>query len=551
MDNSEKGHDADDKSADNEAPAPEKPLRKRGVLAVGLLVVAWIGMGVYLWPVLRDPQHLAMASSSREGGGAGWDGGSDRVTLGDVPAESVQGGIGARLLSLSRTLSESSATPADFPSPGASHGVVLSSAASPDSAVHAVPSAVSTSASSAPETLSVSDSATDVEAGAGASPVFTPISIAPLPPPVAPLPNIVTGTAPPLPSAARTTAAVPTPAAKPVPGWVSSSATQPVASTQHAEPGVDTNVSTPTQAGSSTPQPTLLVALERKTDKTADDGNRSVLYEEHFSDDAELSQHPSDTPPPSPRSPAEMRGHRQGWAQVAVIIDDLGYNGPVSEGIARLPADLTLAILPGGGHSRAVANLGKATNKEIILHQPMEPRGYPHLNPGRGALLMGMDRERTRRILEANLNQFPEARGVNNHMGSRFTADSVGMGRVMEVLAERGLFFVDSRTAGRSVGVREAVVHHVPRVQRDIFLDNVPNVRAINQQLARLEAVAHRHGSAVAIGHPYPATLAALRSWLPEAKSRRIEVIRASQLLGPASSRARYPTRTPVVAQAH
>ncbi|MEO5369035.1 MAG: divergent polysaccharide deacetylase family protein [Magnetococcus sp. DMHC-1] len=283
---------------------------------------------------------------------------------------------------------------------------------------------------------------------------------------------------------------------------------------------------------------------------TQGEENKAILYEEHFSDDTEEAQHPSDTPLPASRPAVSGSGSRGGWARVAVIIDDLGYNGPVSEAIARLPADLTLAILPGGGHSRAVAQLGKTTNKEVILHQPMEPRGYPRLNPGRGALLMGMDRDRVRRILIANLDQFPEAKGVNNHMGSQLTTDAASMSRVMEVLAERGLFFVDSRTAGRSVGVREAVAHQVPRVQRDVFLDNVPKVKAVSQQLARLEAVAHKQGSAVAIGHPYPATLAALRAWLPEAKNRKIEVIRASQLLGPESARARYPTRLPVVAQA-
>ncbi|MBF0426585.1 MAG: divergent polysaccharide deacetylase family protein [Magnetococcales bacterium] len=293
---------------------------------------------------------------------------------------------------------------------------------------------------------------------------------------------------------------------------------------------------------------TVTAALERKENNAEE--AKGILYEEHFSDEGEAARETAETAAAARLPPVAGSGARSGWARVAVIIDDLGYNGPVSEAMARLPADVTLAILPGGGHSRQVAHIGHAAGKEIILHQPMEPRGYPRLNPGPGALLMGMDRERMRRVLTANLEKFPEARGINNHMGSRFTGDSGGMGQVMEVLAERGLFFVDSRTAGGSVGVREAVAHHVPRVQRDVFLDNVPQVKAINQQLARLEAVAHRQGSAVAIGHPYPATLIALRAWLSEARSRKIEVIRASQLLGPESARARYQVRSHVVAQA-
>ncbi|MBF0153717.1 MAG: divergent polysaccharide deacetylase family protein [Magnetococcales bacterium] len=526
MDNSEEGHDADQKFAEVESSGQEKILRKRGVLAAGLLLIAWVALGIGLWPVLRDPQRLATAYSALENMIPGWGEGGERSVPGDSPDQETAGAVGVEGFSAHNADADhllfSPAPPDDGkmtpPDDGKmTSAEVVSRVGNPAAPMVAGPSSTLAEAAAALATSSLLLPLSPAESVAEAATVLSP----------------TTGTA--------------TPA-------------RPVTSPVGAAPSATTTPETPPPPAPATVTSLLLTAPvtpptpssvpERKGRGSTSDDNKTILYEEHFSDDTEEVAQDAPEASQSPvHASASVGNARHGWARVAVIIDDLGYNGPVSEAMARLSADLTLAILPGGGHSRAVANLGRTTGKEVILHQPMEPRGYPRLNPGPGALLMGMERERMRRILVANLEKFPEAKGINNHMGSQFTADTGGMGSVMEVLAERGLFFVDSRTSGRSVGMREAAAHRVPRVQRDVFLDNVPQVKAISQQLARLESVAHRQGSAVAIGHPYPATLAALRAWLPEVKNHKIEIIRASQLVGPESARARYPTHSPVVAQ--
>ncbi|OSM06770.1 hypothetical protein MAIT1_00371 [Magnetofaba australis IT-1] len=226
--------------------------------------------------------------------------------------------------------------------------------------------------------------------------------------------------------------------------------------------------------------------------------------------------------------------------KLALIIDDLGYNGPIGRAIAKLPGQLTLAILPGGNYSRQVVNLGVREGKEIMLHQPMEPQGYPRVNPGPGALLKGMPDKRIRRILAHNLDEFPEAIGVNNHMGSRLTTDRSAMNAVMGVILQRGLYFVDSRTSGKTVAFSAAANQGVPRAQRAVFIDNTRSKSAILNQLRQLERVGRSHGEAVGIGHPYPETLAALRSWLPMLARKNIQLVSASQLLTPHASRAKF-----------
>ncbi|MEO5346378.1 MAG: divergent polysaccharide deacetylase family protein [Magnetococcus sp. YQC-9] len=252
-----------------------------------------------------------------------------------------------------------------------------------------------------------------------------------------------------------------------------------------------------------------------------DDSEIGLQYEESLPHEPSSEEVPPATPPDG----------RGGPPRIAVVIDDLGYNGPVSLGIARLPESITLAILPGGDFSRQVVTVGKSTHKEIILHQPMEPLGYPRTKPGPGALLNGMGHDEIRTILSRNLEKFPEVIGINNHMGSRLTQNREAMDAVMELLKERDLFFLDSRTSQTSVGYARAKAGGVPAARRDVFLDNVPKVASIEARLADLERIARHTGRAIGIGHPHAETLTALRNWLPAVTKRGIRIEGISHFL--------------------
>ena len=153
-----------------------------------------------------------------------------------------------------------------------------------------------------------------------------------------------------------------------------------------------------------------------------------------------------------------------------------------------------------------------------MLHLPMEPVGSDW--PGPDALTTKINRDEFSARLVKNLDRFEGFVGINNHMGSRLTADRTRMNVVMRELRKRDVLFVDSKTSARSIASELAGEHGVPNTTRDIFLDHVIDLTSIKRQLSRTEKIARRDGSAVAIGHPHGATIQALREWLPTLEAR-------------------------------
>ena len=116
-------------------------------------------------------------------------------------------------------------------------------------------------------------------------------------------------------------------------------------------------------------------------------------------------------------------------------------------------------------------------------------------------------------------------------MGSRFTADRGAMQPVLAELGARGLYFIDSRTTAATVAADMARAAGLPAASRDVFLDNETVAAAVRARLAEAETIARRRGSAIAIGHPHDATLAALAAWLPEARARGFTLVPASAVV--------------------
>lgn len=215
--------------------------------------------------------------------------------------------------------------------------------------------------------------------------------------------------------------------------------------------------------------------------------------------------------------------------KLVVVIDDVGENYGVLKGLAGLDLPLTFAVWPHASHTRECVELITRTHHDLLVHFPMEPMGYPQVKPGDDALFASMTADQVRRRVEENLARIPEAVGVNNHMGSRFTADKAGMMVALTEFKRHGLFFLDSLTSGKSVGRATAKDVGIPFYERDTFLDNVKDVNAILLQLRKTERVAQRQGRAIAIGHPYRQTLEALKAW-QDSRNTAIQVITLSKL---------------------
>lgn len=217
--------------------------------------------------------------------------------------------------------------------------------------------------------------------------------------------------------------------------------------------------------------------------------------------------------------------------RIAIVVDDLGVDTRVAEEILCLDAPLTLSIFPWQPASRRIAHKAHAKGREIILHLPMEPRGYPLKNPGTGALLVSMDDRELLRQLRKDLEAVPFITGVNNHMGSRFMEQGEKVRLVLSELKQRELFFLDSRTTSESQGYHIAQELGLRTDTRDLFLDNESDVGCTKMQLEQLIRIARENGAAIGICHPYPSTITALKQMIPRIQAESIQIVPLSQAL--------------------
>jgi polysaccharide deacetylase 2 family uncharacterized protein YibQ len=215
-----------------------------------------------------------------------------------------------------------------------------------------------------------------------------------------------------------------------------------------------------------------------------------------------------------------------------LVLDDMGQDIAAARRLLGLPCPVTFAVLPHLSHSRAVAEEAHRAGREVMLHLPMQPLPNGEVNPGTGEIRVGMSREEVARTLAANLSTVPHARGVNNHMGSLATADAELMNAVMQSLGRQGLYFVDSRTTGSSVALEEARRAGLPAFYRSVFLDGVQSEEYTLGQLREFVRLLARQEAAIAIGHPFPTTIAALERFLPEFDRLDIRLVPVSTLLG-------------------
>ena len=227
--------------------------------------------------------------------------------------------------------------------------------------------------------------------------------------------------------------------------------------------------------------------------------------------------------PPPPERPV---------ARIALVIDDLGHNmNDTVDGILGLGVPLTLAVLPNLSHSHDAFRAAAAAQLPTLLHLPMEPEGDE--NAGRNPIAVGMDEAAIDALLDKYQRKYPGFTGINNHMGSRATADAPTMRALAAVLERRGLFFLDSVTTPRSVAHGAARARGVWSLRNDLFLDTETEaMETVAARLEQLAAVARKRGLAVGIAHPRPYTLAALQALLPRLQAEGFRFVTLEELRG-------------------
>lgn len=241
---------------------------------------------------------------------------------------------------------------------------------------------------------------------------------------------------------------------------------------------------------------------------------------------------PKAKPTPEPaRQPG--RDPQRELPRLALVIDDLGYIQPeLVTRLCSLPIPFTVAVLPFQEHTRASAEIAHRLGKEVMLHLPMEPVGFPGpgRDPGPGAILYSLPESEIRHRVRVALDEIPHRVGANNHMGSRITPDRTRMGWVLQELKARKLFFVDSRTEKESVAFDLAEELGIPSVQRRVFLDDDKAFPEMEKQWERALKLAEKEGATLIIGHIYPETIEALEKLVPRAKGQ-VRFVTAGQLV--------------------
>lgn len=216
---------------------------------------------------------------------------------------------------------------------------------------------------------------------------------------------------------------------------------------------------------------------------------------------------------------------------IAVVVDDMGINQKRTLDIISLKAPLTSSFLTYGKNLGALAEQAKEAGHEIMIHTPMEPKVDASLAPD--TLKTDMSKEEIENAFLQMLQKFEaiEVKGINNHMGSKFTEDKERLGYIIDILKLQNMFFLDSKTTSLSKGKELALDKEVDFASRDIFLDNENNYDYIFSQLLKAEKIAFNKGYAIAICHPKSNTYPALKDWIETLKDKEIKLVHVSQIV--------------------
>lgn len=227
--------------------------------------------------------------------------------------------------------------------------------------------------------------------------------------------------------------------------------------------------------------------------------------------------------------PAHKPEYKPPLPRIAIVIDDMGISHRRSKDISSLQYPLTASFLTYATDLASQMADSAASGQEIMAHLPMEPLVSMNVSPD--VLTVKMSKEQIYAGITKMLDKFPAIKGVNNHMGSRFTEDEERLSVVMAELKKRGLFFLDSKTTPRSKGLEAAQNAGVKYVARNVFLDNKDDFDYVTAQLEQTVNLARQNGYAIAIGHPKAQTFSALKAWLPKLAERGVELVHLSEIV--------------------
>ena len=272
----------------------------------------------------------------------------------------------------------------------------------------------------------------------------------------------------------------------------------------------------------------VLLVLMRKMDE----GNKEITLEKRIEQLESKIENVKNTQKKKPSQKTQTKKKEPtAKGRIAIIIDDFGYrNDFVTDGFLALNANLTYAVIPGHEHSYFFSEKAKTAGFEVIVHMPMENTGKTY-GEEEFVLKTDMDVGTIERRVRNAFNQIPVAVGMNNHQGSKASADQRVMSTIARTLKDINKFFVDSRTTVETIGETTMEIFEVPTASRNVFLDNDDDEEKIAQQLMKLVKKSKENGFAIGIGHVKPKTLNVLKKHIPELQKEGFKFEFVSKML--------------------
>lgn len=219
--------------------------------------------------------------------------------------------------------------------------------------------------------------------------------------------------------------------------------------------------------------------------------------------------------------------------KLAIVIDDFGNNMKGTDEILGLPVNLTIAVMPFMPSTKKDAEMAYQNGHEVIVHMPMEPKAGKRSWLGPGAITSDLSDEEIRKRTEAAIRNVPYAVGMNNHMGSKITEDERAMRIILNVCKEQGLYYLDSKTSGKSVIRKLANEIGIPVLENNIFFDDTYTVSHVTKQANLIAKGLLSKEQLIAIGHvgvPGPTTSTVLQKYIP-VYEERANIVSLSKLI--------------------
>lgn len=224
--------------------------------------------------------------------------------------------------------------------------------------------------------------------------------------------------------------------------------------------------------------------------------------------------------------PFEPPEGRENWPRVAIVIGGLGLSqAPTEAAIRRLPGPVTLAFDPYGRDLDTWAPLAREHGHEFLIGMPLEPAGFPVVDPGPMSLMLELEPAERNRRIDRVFSRMVGYVGVLGQHGSRFMTDETNVDAILTAMKWRGLMFVDGSVTPESLGLVYAVKRNLPAAMVRVLLDAEPTAAHIDEQLARLEQAAQEDNSAIGLGQPYPRTLERVAAWAAGLEERRLLLV--------------------------